>query len=315
MADSARTPVEQFYANATLGANQWWRWVLGVVAIIIIWLGVGSIGLVTAGCGFLSATGLFGLDCEGGTGVTGDGSLIAMLVLFGAGFAIGLGGIWLVVKRIHKKRLLQVVTGRTSFDVSRYFFAIAVGFVMSLAMFLVNRYILDLEMTFEQPGWEFVAFVVVALLLVPIQSGFEEVFYRGYLLQGIMLLVKSRAVLAVAVGLLFAVTHLTNPEASTYGIWIYITALTVAGAFYALVTLFDGGLELAAGYHMINNLFMGVVSNTEDAVIETPALFTVHSQSYELFPNLVIEIVIFAVAILALNAKYKWFRVGVGQRS
>ena len=117
--------------------------------------------------------------------------------------------------------------------------------------------------------------------------------WLGYLLQGIMLLVKSRAVLAVAVGLLFA----------------------VAGAFYALVTLFDGGLELAAGYHMINNLFMGVVSNTEDAVIETPALFTVHSQSYELFPNLVIEIVIFAVAILALNAKYKWFRVGVGQRS
>ena len=122
----------------------------------------------------------------------------------------------------------------------------AVGLVMSLALFLVNRYILQVEMTFEQPGWEFVAFVVVALALVPIQCSFEEVFYRGYLMQGPMLLVKNKAVLAIAVGALFAVTHLANPEADTYGIWIYVTALTIAWAFYALVTLFDGGIELAA---------------------------------------------------------------------
>ncbi len=315
MADRSGTPVEQFYANATLGANQWWRWVLGVLAILIVWIGIGSIAVILAGCAFIRATNIFGLDCSDTSELTGDGSLIAMLVMFGAGFAIAIAGVWLVVKLIHKKTLLQVVTGRGSFDVSRYFVAMAVGFVMSLALFLVNRYVLQVEMTFEQPGWGFLAFVVVALVLIPIQSGFEEIFYRGYLMQGLMLLVKNKAVLAVAVGVLFAVTHLTNPEAGTYGIWVYVTALTVAGVFYALVVLFDGGIELAAGYHMINNLFMGVVSNTEDAVIETPALFTVHSDSYELFPNLVIEIVIFAAAVLMLNFKYKWFKLGIGRGS
>ena len=276
------------------------------MVVAVIWLGVGSVGLIYAGCAVLGATELLGLGCADATEITGDGSLVATLALLGGGFAIGLGGIWLVVKLIHKKRLLQVVTGRAWFDINRYFVAIAVGFIMSLALFLVKRYILDVEMTFERPGWEFVAFVVVALVLVPLQAGFEEVFYRGYLMQGLLLVTKSKAVLVIAIGALFAVTHLTNPEADTYGIWIYVIALTSVGAFYALVTLFDGGIELAAGYHMISNLFMGVVSNTEDAVIETPALFTVHSDSYELFPNLALDIVIFAVAIVLFNSKYKW---------
>ena len=35
-------------------------------------------------------------------------------------------------------------------------------------------------MTFQPPGGEFLLFLVVAVILVPVQSGFEEVFLRGY---------------------------------------------------------------------------------------------------------------------------------------
>ena len=314
MADSAGTPVEQFYANARLGATQWWRWVVGFLAIAVAWIGIGAIGIVLAGCELIRATNIFGLNCKNAD-ITGDGSVIAMLIVLGLGFGVGLAGVWLVVKYIHKKTLLQLVTGRPRFDLSRYFVAMGVAFVLSLVMFLIDRFIFQVDMTFERPGMLFVGFVVVALVLVPIQSGFEEVVYRGYLMQGFMLLTRNKAVLALVTGVLFAVTHLSNPEASTYGIPLYVTALTVSGIFHALLVLFDGGLELAAGYHMMNNLFMGVVSNTEGAVIETPALFTIHEDSYELFPNLVLEIVVFAVAILALNFKYKWFRLGVGRGS
>ena len=34
------------------------------------------------------------------------------------------------------------------------------------------------------------------------------------------------------------------------------------------MTLLDGGIELAAGYHAMNNLFMGLVANTEVAAID-----------------------------------------------
>ena len=309
MEHQLRPPTEQFFLNASLGANQWWRWVLGVVAIAVIWIGIGSIGLVYAGYAFLEATNLGGLTISDGE-ITGDGSLIAKLVLFGLGFAIGLAGIWLVLKLVHKKDLQRVVTGRASFDVSRYLFAMLVAFVISLALFLTNRFILQVDGTFRAPDAEFAYFLMVAIILVPIQSGFEEVLFRGYILQGTMLLLKNKAVLALLSGVLFSLPHLSNPEAAEFGFLPYVSALVASGAFHALIVLLDGGIELAAGYHAMNNLFMGVVANAEGAVITTPSLFLIQKDSYELFPNLALDILFFALAVVLLNFRYKWFRLG-----
>jgi membrane protease YdiL (CAAX protease family) len=67
-------------------------------------------------------------------------------------------------------------------------------------------------MTFQPPGGEFLLFLVVAVILVPVQSGFEEVFLRGYLLQGLMQFLRNKVVLAILTGVIFALPHLANPE-------------------------------------------------------------------------------------------------------
>ena len=302
------TPAARFFANAAQGSNQWWRWVLGLILIAAIWIGLGSIVLVLAGCAFLEATNVFGLSCPDGA-VTGNGSLIAQLALAGMGFAVGLVGLWLVVRLVHKKPLLEVVTGRRSFDITRYLYAMLVALGVSLVTLVINSFVLRLDMTFRQPDWEYLLFFVVAIILVPIQTGFEEVLFRGYILQGTMLLVRNRLVLAVISGVLFALPHLSNPEASSFGLLPYIVALVSSGFFFALVTLLDGGIELAVGYHAMNNLFLGLVANPEGSVIETPALFTVHLTGYDLFPNVLIDVLGFAVALLVLNRKYKWVKL------
>lgn len=303
-------PTEQFALNATLGANQWWRWVIGLISILVIWIGVGAFGLAYAGCFFLRATNVFGLDCSDSFEFTGDGHVLALLVFGGLGFAIALLGIWWVVKLVHKKDLKPVVTGRPRFDLSRYLVATLVGLVLSLALFLFNRYVLQWEMNFQAPGWEFVIFLPIALVLVPIQSGFEEVLFRGYILQGLMLLLKNKIVLAVLVGVIFALPHLANPEPGEFGVVPFLVVLASSGIFYTVLVLLDGGIELAAGYHMMNNLFLGVVSNTEDAVIQTPSLFVVQVENYNLFPNVAVEILAFVLAVAILNFKYKWFKLG-----
>ena len=77
---------------------------------------------------------------------------------------------------------------------------------------LVNRFIVGQEMTFQPPGGEFLLFLVVAVILVPVQSGFEEVFLRGYLLQGLMQFLRNKVVLAILTGVIFALPQLANPE-------------------------------------------------------------------------------------------------------
>ena len=59
---------------------------------------------------------------------------------------------------------------------------------------------------------------------------------------------------------------------------------------------------------MLNNLFMGLVANTEAAVIESPALFLVHVDSCGVDPEVVASIVRFANDLAILNAKYRWLR-------
>ena len=305
----SRAAGDQFFLNAALGSNQWWRWVLGLVVIILMWIGVGSIVVGIAGCAFLRATNAFGISCSDGVGITGDGSLTARLVVAGLGFVVGLVGIWGVVRLIHKKPLGRVATGRSSFDCSRYLYAMGVALIVSLVVFAVNRFILRLDMTFQEPGWEYLVFVVFALLLVPIQTGFEELFFRGYILQGIMLLVKKKVVLALVSGVIFALPHLTNPEASAYGFAPYTIALVSFGVFFGLMTLLDGGIELAAGYHAVNNLFLGLVANTDSAVIVTPSLFTIQRDAYDLFPHVSIDVLGLLLALAILNHKYKWVKL------
>ena len=120
-----------------------------------------------------------------------------------------------------------------------------------------------------------------------------------------MLLFRNKFVLAILSGVLFVLPHLTNPEASS-DIVPYVVGLMANGTF-ATVTLLDGGLELAVGYHAMNNLFLGLVANSEGSVMETPSLFLIHRDGYPLFPNVFIDILGLVLAVAILNRKYKWF--------
>lgn len=306
----SRTATEQLFLNAGLGLTHWWRWIAGFVVIVVMWVGVGAIGLGLVGCRFLEATAVFGLGCSGGE-FTGDGGLSAQLVVFGSGFAVGLLGIWLVLRYIHSKEFLRLLTGRAGFDYGRFVVGMMAALIASLALFVVDVFVLQLDTTFHAPDWGYLVFFLVAAVMVPIQSGYEEVFFRGYILHGLMQISSNRVFLAVAAGIVFALPHLANPEPGEYGIAPYLSSLIAFGVFFAVVVLLDGGLELAWGYHFINNFFMGVVANTDVAPIATPSLYIVHVDGYGIFPHVLIDVVVFVLVVLALNVRYRWFRLGL----
>ena len=297
---------ERFYLNASLGLNGWWRWGFGFVGIILIWQGIGSIPWFVA-CQYLRQAHTLNFSCDGVT-ISGD-SLVPHFVLSFYPFIIGIIGVWLAVKLLHRKDLTPVVTGRASFDYNRTVYAIFIGLILYSGLFLVGVVVFQDEIRFQAPNfWEYLTFFLFAIVLVPYQAGFEEVFFRGYILQRFMLLGRSKWFLVSASAVVFVLPHLLNPEPWAYGPVPYILSLLLFGAFVTVITLLDGGIELAVGYHALNNLFITLVSNTEVSAVQTPSLFVVPIGKYELVPGILMEVAIYALAVLIFNLKYGWFR-------
>lgn len=298
------TASDRFMLNATLGSNRWWRWVLGVLGIIVIWQGIGSIPSVVA-CQYLQRTNAVLFTCDD-FGITGD-SLVPGFVLTFYGFIVGIIGVWLVVKLLHKKDLTHVITGRAAFDYNRVLYAIWIGLSIHALLFVFSIVIFQEEMAFQAPNlWEYVTFLLFAIVLIPYQAGFEEVFFRGYLLQGSALLTTNRTVIALASGVIFAIPHLANPEPWAYGPFPYFLSLVITGTFYAFLTLLDGGIELAVGHHALNNLFISLVASTEVSVLQSPALFIVPVQEYRLFDDIIVQLAIYAAPLAVFSWKYGW---------
>jgi membrane protease YdiL (CAAX protease family) len=150
----------------------------------------------------------------------------------------------------------------------------------------------------------FVPFAFLTLLLIPIQTSSEELFFRGYLVQAASLISRNSLFLAITSGVLFALPHMANPEVAANFVVVLLTYF-VLGAFLAWVSVKDGTIELALGVHAANNLFAALVVTFPESVLPTPAIFfTTH---FDPVFSLIVEIVI---CILFYVATFVWFKKG-----
>jgi membrane protease YdiL (CAAX protease family) len=129
----------------------------------------------------------------------------------------------------------------------------------------------DLMLTFSPGKW--LLLLVTSLLLTPIQIAAEELFCRGYLMQGLGLLTRNRWVLVSVPSVLFALGHFSNPEMARGAVWMALQYWSL-GVFLALLTLRDNRLELALGIHAAQNMFVLLLANTADSVLQTPSVWT-----------------------------------------
>ena len=94
---------------------------------------------------------------------------------------------------------------------------------------------------------------VTALIALAVQTFAEEFVFRGWLTQGLLLLLKRPLAAALSSGVLFGALHLWNgaPQA---------TEAFIFGTLYALIAIRTGGIALPFGLHLANNYFDAVVA-------------------------------------------------------
>jgi uncharacterized protein len=226
-----------------------------------------------------------------------------LIAVFGI-FVFASAGLWLGLRKFHHKTLVTVVTGYDTFRFKRFWFAFAVwSFLVLLSVCIA--YVLepgDFKLVFNIKGF-LVSFVLI-IVFMPIQTGFEEVFFRGYLMQALALLFKNGIVPLIITSLLFGLAHMDNPEVEKYGAQIMLPYYFGFALFMGTLTLLDEGLELALGIHLANNLITSIILSSPDSVIQTYSIF--ETKSGDPYAEIMLWLIMAAIAFSVFWFKYRW---------
>ncbi|MEO0826194.1 MAG: type II CAAX endopeptidase family protein [Cyanobacteria bacterium J06642_9] len=270
---------KHFLGVADEGDDQGWHYLLGILAVLVYWLGFA--GLIFLGLEAIFAQ-IFG-PTEIGDFIASSATFLPVIViLFG------------VVTKLQHRSFQTLINADAAVNVPRVLLGFMVWFIQ-LVIFSGSDIWLNPQnysFSFNLVHWFLLG--PLAAILIPIQTSAEEFFFRGYLMQGLAMLTKHRLVLTLLTSIAFAVPHFGNPEMQGGVVWGALTYF-VWGVFFATITLKDNGLELALGCHAANNLFATLVVNTPDSVIPTTALWTYLEaiDSRAGFVGLIIEATIF----------------------
>lgn len=190
-------------------------------------------------------------------------------------FILGLIALFFLIKPIHERHVLSLLTGGTSFRWKKFLWGSAIWLILISVYYLIISVIglQTVELQFDQKA--FLSLALVSVLLLPIQAGFQETFFRGYLMQGFTKLFRNRWLPIIATSLLFGGLQTVNPEIKAFGLPVMMPQYIWFGILFGICTVLDDGIELAWGVHTINIIFLSVFFTRESNVIQTPALFNI----------------------------------------
>ena len=220
-------------------------------------------------------------------------------------FAVGLFAIFFWVKVVHKQTITSLTTSRKKIDWKRISFAFFLWTFIT-ALFVYVDYTMspeDYQLNFDLN--KFLVLLLIGVLLIPLQTSFEEYFFRGYLMQGIGIATKNRWMPLVFTSLVFGLLHIANPEVSKLGYEILIYYIGT-GFFLGIITLMDEGLELALGFHAANNLITALLVTANWTVFQTDSVLIDISEP-ALGADVYLPIfVVFPILIFIFSKKYNW---------
>ena len=251
-----------------------WRFYLGTVLIVLAWAVGGTIlslvALPFAGVDFQ----LLLIDGDLFEAFPGWGFMLFALVGF---IPLSVGTI-VAYRFLLNQPAKQLFAAGVPFRMRR----VGWGFFAWLVIMLGPSMLLLLAFP-EDNGYQwnfsaaaFIPFAVVTVLLLPVQTTAEEIFFRGWLLQWFSQRFSSIWVLSILSGVAFAIPHMVNPEALGTPVLAFFTYALV-GFVLGWVTIRDRSLEIAIGAHAAHNLFLALVAGYEGGALPAEALFVTES--------------------------------------
>ncbi|SOC80532.1 hypothetical protein SAMN06296241_2084 [Salinimicrobium sediminis] len=290
-----------FIQQAFKARTEWWRYLVGLIIVFLGWQLFGAIPFMAA------------LFFEAGPEVLTltqsemfkvlDSNLNFFLLLLT--FAVGLAALFFVIRFLHNQKIKDATTSRKKIDWGRFFFGFSI-----VAVFTVVTTIIDYNLQPEDYLWNFdmVPFLIlaaIALIMVPLQTSFEEYLFRGYLMQGIGVLAKNKWLPLVITSVIFGGMHIFNPEVEKLG-YIIMFYYIGTGFLLGIMTLMDEGLELALGFHAGNNLIGALLVTADWTAFETNSVLKDVSEPTAGLDILLPIVIVYPVFLFLMARTYRW---------
>lgn len=293
-----------YISNALNYLHEWWRYVVGAIVIFLA-SQLGAIPLMGLALLKLLSEGksIDALQDPNVLMTVLDSNLTLFLMLLS--FAIGLIVLYLVVRFFHKQPFLSVTTSRKKMDWGRFFFGfglIAITTIAFTGLDYMNNpedYVVQFNLV------PFLILLVIAIVMIPLQTSFEEYFFRGYLMQGIGVAAKNKWMPLILTSVVFGGLHFFNPEVEKMGSIIMVYYIGT-GFFLGIMTLMDEGMELALGFHAGNNLVAALLVTADWTVFQTNSILKDVSEPTAGIDVLAPVLILYPIFLLIMAWRYNW---------
>ena len=219
-----------------------WRLLLGLVLVAVVSYAM-TIVLQIIAAGLFPGAWVQGLADGSNPG--------AMLMLLG-GFVFLSVGVAMAARLLHE-RSFATVTGHLNPLVWQFGKVSLYLLGLSVMLMVLPPYSMGPPMTPNLPFWTWLGILPFSVAAVLIQTGSEEVLFRGYIQQALAARFRSPLVWLLGPSLLFALGHYLPTEAGENALLITVWA-GMFGVLMADLTARAGTLGPAIAVHFFNNV-------------------------------------------------------------
>lgn len=291
------------------GKNNIWRYVVMVVVVLIASNTIGAfpllIALITKSVSNPEVFSQFSANPNDYSVLGLEPNTLLIMMVFP--FIAGLAAFVLFVKPLNNRTMKNTINGTGKIRWNRFFISALVWLILS-AIYLFMYLKLDpANFILNNKTTSLIILSVISLLLIPFQAAFEEVLFRGYLMQGFTAILRNRWFPLVMTSVLFGLLHAFNPEVKEFGFLTMMPQYIFFGLIFGVITILDDGIEAAMGAHAANNIFLCIMVTNKSSALQTPALYEQQNiYPWTEFASLVLIGIVFVI-ILKLIFKWKDF--------
>ncbi|SDE05164.1 CPBP family intramembrane glutamic endopeptidase [Ruegeria marina] len=182
--------------------------------------------------------------------LSGSSSLGLLLLLGSFGFVILAVA---VAARLFQRRAPTGILGPPGLAVRQFWRVFRLLLGLGLALLILPPYDMGEPLQANLPFARWLLLLPLSLLAIGIQTGAEEILFRGYIQQALAARFRSPLVWMVVPSLLFALGHYLPAEAGDNAVLIAVWSF-VFGLLTADITARAGTLGPAIALHMFNNM-------------------------------------------------------------
>ncbi len=292
-----------FLLKAFFQGNQFWKYILGTLLIVIVST-IGQLPLMGAIIYKLKSEGksFYNMDQTQMMTILDKNTTLFFMLL---SFAFVFFAMPFITRWLHSQPFKDMLTTRTKLDWNRILFSFSLWAIFQVVVTIISYYAAPEDFKWNFQLQPFLILMVIALIMIQLQTSAEEFIFRGYLMQGFGLLTKNRWFPLLFTSILFGSLHYFNPEVAKMGNIVMIYYIGT-GLFLGILTLMDDGLELSLGFHAANNLTAALLVTSEWSALQTHSVLKDVSDPTAGFEIVLPVFVIFPMLLYVFAKKYGW---------